>query len=124
MKVGLLGIVLDAVASKPCCFVLVGLAAAMVAGPSRGDEYSQRGVASARYPARPAVRRRPVVIERTVEGPLVQLIPPCSDGWYPGLLGCTQPNVAILPPLDGALLNAIHGTPPPPREPFPTLFSW
>jgi hypothetical protein len=124
MTVGLLKIVLDAIASKSCCMILLGLAAATIAGPSRGDEYSQTGVASARYPARPAARRRPVVIERMVEGPVVQLVPPCSDGWYPGLLGCTQPNVEILPPLDGALLNTKHGSPPPPREPFPTLFSW
>jgi hypothetical protein len=101
--------------------------AAVLAGSAWADE-------PARHSAEPRVRvqqigpvvtrRKVVEVEERVATPPLQIIVPCSDSWYPGLLRCAPPPLVVLPPFDAAVVNALHGAPPAARRPFPRLFSW
>ncbi len=68
-------------------------------------------------------RRERVQVTRA-QTPTLQLVPPCEEHLFAELLECAPRPVAILPPFDGAVLNALHGMPPRARKPFPFLFSW
>jgi hypothetical protein len=68
-------------------------------------------------------RRQRVQVTRA-QTPTLQLVPPCEEHLFAELLECVPRPYAILPPFDGAVLNALHGMPPRSGRPFPALFSW
>jgi hypothetical protein len=106
-------------AAQLLVLALTGVGSAALSG-SVADELPG---AQARAGETVTPRRQRVQVTRT-QTPTLLLVPPCDEHLFAELLECAPRPVAILPPFDGAVLNALHGMPPRARKPFPALFSW
>jgi hypothetical protein len=68
-------------------------------------------------------QRTKVVRQENHLVPILHVVPPCVDSFFPVLLRCV-PRGYVVPPYDGAVLNALYGTPRQTHGPHPVLFSW